>query len=242
MVTVHEVKPNFFKGPEKNPFARKQRYNSFLKTIVFQDIQLKKNLIKSRFRPGPIMVINHVSKDFLNNEKLLLSIYCSLIKVIGFAPMSTIARHSINNFKLRKNDILGCKISLNKSQVYRIIDRLTTHVFPGELEERRSPPVDKQEVSLGVKKLNIRLNSILENKTKMALSPHGESTGSMALSIPIPIFHSGLILNYHCFYNVQERSFSFSIQDPFQFMELEDNSELFENLSVIEFKVDISNS
>ena len=236
MVTVHEVKPKFFKGPEKNPFARKQRYNSFLKTIVFQDIQLKKNLIKSRSRPRPRMVINHVSKDFLNNEKLLLSIYCSLIKVIGFAPMSTIARHSINNFKLRKNDILGCKISLNKSQVYRIIDRLTTHVFPGELEERRSPPVEKQEVSLGVKKLNIRLNSILENKTKMALSPHA------ALSIPIPISHSRLILNYHCFYNVQERSFSFSIQDPFQFMELEDNSELFENLSVIEFKVDISNS
>jgi large subunit ribosomal protein L5 len=53
-----------------------------------------------------------------------------LAQIAGQKPILTISRKSIANFKLRKGQAVGCKVTLRRRQMYEFFDRLVTTALP----------------------------------------------------------------------------------------------------------------
>ncbi len=53
-----------------------------------------------------------------------------LALIAGQKPVMTISRKSIANFKLRKGQTVGCKVTLRRRQMYEFFDRLVSAALP----------------------------------------------------------------------------------------------------------------
>jgi large subunit ribosomal protein L5 len=53
-----------------------------------------------------------------------------LTMISGRKPVLTISRKSIANFKLRKGQAVGCKVTLRRQVMYEFFDRLVTSALP----------------------------------------------------------------------------------------------------------------
>src|SRR5208282_1703070 len=53
-----------------------------------------------------------------------------LTLITGRKPATSKARHSIANFKLREGQIIGCRVTLRRDQMYEFFDRLVAAALP----------------------------------------------------------------------------------------------------------------
>lgn len=53
-----------------------------------------------------------------------------LAQITGRKPVFCRARHSISNFKLRKGQIIGCRVTLRRDVMYEFLDRLISASLP----------------------------------------------------------------------------------------------------------------
>ena len=56
--------------------------------------------------------------------------------IVGQKPVVTYAKKSISGFSLRKGDIIGCKVTLRKTQMYGFLERLLYIALPRERDFR----------------------------------------------------------------------------------------------------------
>lgn len=86
------------------------------------------------------VVLNVGLGSALKDEKFQDSIEESLKRISGQKPLKTVAKKSISNFKIRKGQIIGMKVTLRAKRMYDFLDKLV-HITMPRIRDFRGIPV-----------------------------------------------------------------------------------------------------
>lgn len=109
--------------------------DSRLNTIYKNEIISK---LTEEFQYTNIMAVPKLEKIVLNvgvgesiqDKKVLDTIVSNMALITGQKPITTKAKKSISNFKLREGMPIGCKVTLRGRIMYEFLDRLVTLALP----------------------------------------------------------------------------------------------------------------
>jgi large subunit ribosomal protein L5 len=76
------------------------------------------------------IVINMGVGEAAQDAKKIEGAISDLTAISGQKPVVTRAKNSIAGFKLRENQVVGCKVTLRKDRMYEFLDRLITIALP----------------------------------------------------------------------------------------------------------------
>jgi len=76
------------------------------------------------------IVVNCVTRDCVQNGKIVENISGDIAKVTGQKPVVARAKNSIASFKLREGQALGSFVTLRGEKMYEFLDRLITLSLP----------------------------------------------------------------------------------------------------------------
>ena len=76
------------------------------------------------------IVLNMGVGSALQDKKNLEDAVEALTLISGQKPITTLARKSIANFRLREGNKIGCKVTLRGDRMYEFLDRLVSFVLP----------------------------------------------------------------------------------------------------------------
>ncbi len=76
------------------------------------------------------VVVNMGVGEAKDNSKLLEAAVADLQQITGQKPVTTKAKKSVANFKVRENMPIGCKITLRKERMYQFADKLMSVALP----------------------------------------------------------------------------------------------------------------
>ncbi|HEY5982440.1 MAG TPA: 50S ribosomal protein L5 [Anaerolineales bacterium] len=76
------------------------------------------------------VVVNIGAGEALDNPKALEAAVADLTTIVGQKPISTKARKSIANFKLREGRLIGVKVTLRGERMWAFLDRLLNVALP----------------------------------------------------------------------------------------------------------------
>jgi large subunit ribosomal protein L5 len=86
------------------------------------------------------IVINMGVGEAVADSKKLSNAMNEMAKIAGQKPAVCRARKSVANFKLRKGQPIGCKVTLRRERMYEFLDRLVTIALPRVRDFRGVPP------------------------------------------------------------------------------------------------------
>jgi large subunit ribosomal protein L5 len=109
--------------------------DSRLYTIYKNEIISK---LTEEFQYTNVMAVPKLEKIVLNvgvgeaiqDKKVLDTIVSNMALITGQKPVTTKAKKSISNFKLREGMPIGCKVTLRGRIMYEFLDRLVTLALP----------------------------------------------------------------------------------------------------------------
>ena len=127
-----------------------KEYNDNLKTKIQKELNLSN-----------VMEVPKVTKITLNmgvgeavaDKKVLDNALKDMEQIAGQKPVKTLARKSVAGFKIRDGYPIGCKVTLRRSRMYELLDRLVNIAIPRIRDFRGLNPksFDKQgNYSMGV--------------------------------------------------------------------------------------------
>ncbi len=101
------------------------------------DTVVRKNLLE-QFNYKNVMEVPRLEKIVINmgvgeasqDAKKIEGAIADLTAIAGQKPVVTRAKKSIATFKLRENQVVGCKVTLRKDKMYEFLDRLITIALP----------------------------------------------------------------------------------------------------------------
>ena len=107
------------------------RLETFYKESVMQKLT-------ERFGYQNVMQVPRITKVTLNmgvgeaagNKKILENAVADMTKIAGQKPVTTNARRSIANFKVRAGFPVGCMVTLRGARMYEFFDRLVNIAMP----------------------------------------------------------------------------------------------------------------
>lgn len=103
----------------------------FYQEILSYDLILKQNYTTIMQLPRlDKIVLNTTSKTYVNEKKNILFTLAALELISGQKPQLTYARKSVANFKVRQDQIIGCKVILRENLMYVFLDKLSKVIFP----------------------------------------------------------------------------------------------------------------
>ena len=76
------------------------------------------------------IVLNMTDKTIVKYKKHIIPAMNSLEIISGQKLKQTCARKSISTFKIRKKQIIGCKVDLRKTQMFCFLEKLVTIILP----------------------------------------------------------------------------------------------------------------
>jgi len=76
------------------------------------------------------VVVNIGAGEALDNPKALEAAVGNLTTIVGQKPITTKARKSIANFKLREGRLIGAKVTLRGERMWAFLDRLLNIALP----------------------------------------------------------------------------------------------------------------
>ena len=85
------------------------------------------------------IVVNCVTKNCVQNGKMVESIASDLTAITGQKAVTVRAKKSIASFKLREGQALGCSVTLRGSRMYDFLDRLISITLPRVKDFRGVP-------------------------------------------------------------------------------------------------------
>lgn len=120
-----------FNDKNYNKFSYLNRYYMHYKKNVSADFIYKQNL-KNLFEIPKIkkIILNVTYKTIINDKKHIIPGLLALELISGQKLKWTNAHKSIAGFKLRKNQIIGCKVSLQNTNMYSFLEKLITIILP----------------------------------------------------------------------------------------------------------------
>ncbi|TVR88300.1 MAG: 50S ribosomal protein L5 [Saprospirales bacterium] len=74
--------------------------------------------------------INQGLGDATQDKKIVDNAFNDLAVIAGQKPVTTIAKKSVSNFKLREGMPIGCKVTLRKNRMYEFLERLIAVALP----------------------------------------------------------------------------------------------------------------
>jgi len=97
-----------------------------------------KNAMMEKFQYSNVMEIPKLEKIVVNmglgsakdNNKVIQAAVAELKAITGQAPIVTIAKKSIANFKLREGMAVGAKVTLRDSNMFEFLDRFVSIALP----------------------------------------------------------------------------------------------------------------
>lgn len=105
----------------------KEKYQKEVVPALVEQFKYPNSMAVPRLRK---IVVNMGLGEAIQNAKLLDSAALELAQVTGQKPVTTRARKSIANFKLRKNMPIGAMVTLRGDRMYEFMDRLTSIALP----------------------------------------------------------------------------------------------------------------
>ncbi len=121
---------------------------------------IEKNLFKNKMEVPQIkkIIINTGFNITNSNKKNIDEITNDLALISHQKPIITKAKKSIAGFKIRKNFIIGCKVTLRKKNMYNFLDKLINLVLPRirDFKGLNSKSLDGNgNISIGIKEYTI---------------------------------------------------------------------------------------
>ena len=121
-----------------------------------------RGMLQEQFKYGNPMEVPRLEKIVINmgvgeaaqDAKKIEGAVTDLTQISGQKPVVTRAKKSIASFKLRENQMVGCKVTLRRERMYEFLDRLITIALPRVRDFRGVSPKSfdgKGNFSLGLK-------------------------------------------------------------------------------------------
>lgn len=76
------------------------------------------------------IVINRGLGESLSNKKAIEATFNQFLAISGQKPILTKAKKAISNFKIRKDQVVGCKVTLRGKRMYDFLSKLYNIVLP----------------------------------------------------------------------------------------------------------------
>ena len=109
------------------PTRLQNLYNDTIQPALGDNFARKNKLSLPRLQK---IVINMGVGSAVQDKKNLEDAVAALTLIGGQKPITTVARKSIANFRLREGNKIGCKVTLRGDRMYEFLDRLVTFVLP----------------------------------------------------------------------------------------------------------------
>jgi large subunit ribosomal protein L5 len=104
-----------------------ERYNQEVAPALFKSFGFRNVMQVPRIQK---VVINIGLGEALDNPKALEAAVSDLMQITGQKPVTTKARKSIANFKLREGRLIGTKVTLRGERMWAFLDRLMNVALP----------------------------------------------------------------------------------------------------------------
>ncbi|MDR3326168.1 MAG: 50S ribosomal protein L5 [Rhodospirillaceae bacterium] len=105
----------------------REHYNN----VVRKSLQERFNYVNEMQIPRlDKIVINMGVGEAASDIKKIEGALADLTVITGQKPVITRAKNSIASFKLRENQVVGCKVTLRRDRMYEFLDRLITIALP----------------------------------------------------------------------------------------------------------------
>jgi large subunit ribosomal protein L5 len=103
----------------------------YYQQIICQDLVLKQSYSNIMELPSlNKIILNTTSSLFVQDKKYFLPALVALEFITGQKIKSTCAKKSIATFKLRQNQIIGCKITLRNQYMYNFLSKFILIIAP----------------------------------------------------------------------------------------------------------------
>ena len=137
-MTQKKIKPFLFVNQKNGKSVdlsqistRKSLSKKYYQDILIFDLILKQNVTTVMQLPSvEKIVLNTTSKNYVNEKKFINSTLGALELLSGQNVQLTHSRKSIANFKIRQDQIVGCKVVLGENSMYDFLDKLSKVIFP----------------------------------------------------------------------------------------------------------------
>lgn len=104
---------------------------NYYQEIICQDLLLKQNY--SNVMELPYLnkiILNTTSSLFVQDKKYIVPALAAIEFITGQKMKYTLAKKSIATFKIRQNQILGCKITLRNHYMYNFLCKFLVIIAP----------------------------------------------------------------------------------------------------------------
>lgn len=105
----------------------RERYQKEIAPALAKAFELKNKMEVPKLEK---VVVNIGAGEALDNPKALEAAVGDLTTITGQKPVTTKARKSIANFKLREGRLIGAKVTLRGERMWAFLDRLLNVVLP----------------------------------------------------------------------------------------------------------------
>ncbi len=105
----------------------REHYNTVVKKALQEEFKYKNEMQVPKLEK---IVINMGVGEASQDSKKIEAAVAELAAITGQKPVVTRAKNSIAGFKLRENQIVGCKVTLRADRMYEFLDRLVTIALP----------------------------------------------------------------------------------------------------------------
>lgn len=104
-----------------------KQYNEEVLSSLVKKFDMKNVMQAPRLKK---IVLNMGIGDAVETPKLLDEAVEELTLISGQKPVITKAKKDISNFKIRKGEKIGCKVTLRRAKMYEFMDRLFNIALP----------------------------------------------------------------------------------------------------------------
>lgn len=105
----------------------REHYNTVVKKALQEEFNYKNMMQVPKLEK---IVINMGVGEASQDSKKIEAAVAEMAAISGQKPVVTRAKNSIAGFKLRENQIVGCKVTLRADRMYEFLDRLVTIALP----------------------------------------------------------------------------------------------------------------
>tara|TARA_B100001989_G_C24444359_1_gene415674 strand:+ start:341 stop:895 length:555 start_codon:yes stop_codon:yes gene_type:complete len=102
-------------------------YNTKIKDQLIKDFNYSNQFMVPKLEK---IVINRGLGEVNTNKKVVDLTVDQLIAITGQKPFLTKSKKAISNFKIRKDQVIGCKVTLRGTKMYDFMSKLFNIVLP----------------------------------------------------------------------------------------------------------------
>jgi len=146
---------------------------NYTKAILAKQLILKNNYKNSLQIPKLVKIVISTRDNAILSNPAQVALYCLALQLItGQKSVKTRTTKSIASFRVRKNDLIGAKVTLRNFLMYNFIEKLTQVVLPS-LKDFKKIQIKNQKNSLDIGIKDLLIFPELEHNYELFLNLSG---------------------------------------------------------------------